>query len=558
MRKYKHLLLWSSLGTLAVLIWAAFSENVLADWQRLQRSARARLPADRAEAFAVELRQIISPKVKATDRCVSCHVGMAPGESGVAGDRILGSHPDVVHDPADFGCTVCHGGQGRATSTREAHGAVEFWPEPMLPRKYLYAGCGSCHTHLAVPNYAQLERGRDLFERHDCLGCHRVDRRGGTQRPGGAGGLEGPSLSRAGAHGYRRDWYEHHRQEQQKAKAGPWLTAFGEIPSADRQAIDVYLSSRAGAPGLVEAKSLFHSLGCRGCHGIAGVGGADGPDLTRAGQRDPGQTGFSGVTGPRTLENWLKEHFRAPARVVAGSGMPELRLSESQIDDLTFYVFSLRRSDFPESLWPKDRVRAERFGEREFATDGATLYGTFCAACHGEGGQGRRYPGQPTFPAIASADFLALASDAFLAETVKSGRPGRRMPPWGEREGGLRPEEIQRVVTYVRALGGGVKYQDDGKPPRWVRADAKAGEQLYASACAGCHGAKGQGGEGLALNNPVLLRAATDSYLVRTIEVGRNGTGMLGFSRPTPVRRALSDEEIRSIVAFLRTWEKKS
>jgi mono/diheme cytochrome c family protein len=482
---------------------------------------------------------------------------MAPGERGVPGDKLLAPHPPVGHEPAAFGCTVCHGGQGRATTTADAHGNVEFWPEPMVPRRYAYAGCGTCHTHLAVPNLARMERGRDAFAQSDCFACHRVDGRGGTMRPGGAGGLEGPDLSRVGMRGFRADWHEHHRAEQAKASAGPWRTAFAEIAPADREAISVWLSSRVGAPGLVEAKALFHSLGCRGCHAVGGVGGADGPDLTRVGLRDPGQRNFAGVRGERTLQSWFQEHFRAPARVTPGSLMPELGLSEEHIDRLTFYLFSLRRASLGDGFQPRDRARAEKLGEREFATDGATLYGAFCAACHGQGGEGRRYPGLAPFPAIGNPDFLEIAPDELVLETVRSGRPGRRMPAWGEAEGGLRPAEIASVVRHVRSLGGGAAQRPDGRPRRWAQGDPEAGGRLYASACAGCHGAKGQGAEGPMLANPVLLRAATDSYLAATIARGRRGTAMLGFESPTPARRALSGEEIESIVAFIRTWERE-
>ncbi|HET9599657.1 MAG TPA: hypothetical protein VFP65_29045, partial [Anaeromyxobacteraceae bacterium] len=83
MRFHKHLLLWSSLGTLAVLAWAAYSENVRAEWRRAQLSARSRLPAEEAGAFSVELRQIVIPQLGLADRCVTCHLGMAPGEKGV-------------------------------------------------------------------------------------------------------------------------------------------------------------------------------------------------------------------------------------------------------------------------------------------------------------------------------------------------------------------------------------------------------------------------------------------------------------------------------------------
>jgi hypothetical protein len=53
----------------------------------------------------------------------------------------------------------------------------------------------------------------------------------------------------------------------------------------------------------------------------------------------------------------------------------------------------------------------------------------------------------------------------------------------------------------------------------------------------------------------VLLRAASDSFLVETIRRGRRGTAMVGFARPTPTRPALADAEIESIVVHLRTWQ---
>ena len=556
MKANKHLLLWSSLATLAVLLGAAVHENFFRDWRVIQEQIRERLPASQAEAFAIQLRQIVSREIGATDRCVSCHVGMAPGENGIEGDRLYGRHSNVVHDPASFGCTACHSGQGRATDTAEAHGAAPHWPEPMLAKEYLYAGCGDCHTHLSVPNLARLEKGKMRFEQADCLSCHKLDGRGGTLRPGGSGGEEGPDLSRAGATGYKATWYEHHLEQKRKAVSGAWISAFGELTEAERLELDEYLRSRVGAPGLIEAKALFQSLGCRGCHKVRGVGGDAGPDLTAEGNKDPGQLNFAQVPGERTLVNWLKQHFRAPASVVHGSAMPELGLTERQIDQLTFYMLSLRRRNFSEALWPKDRIRAERFAMREFATDGATLYGTFCAACHGPKGEGMRYPGLAAFPAIGSPAFLRLVSDDFLREQIKRGRPGRPMPAWGEQEGGLREEEIGRLVAYIRALGAGA-YEGDAKPRRWVEADPAEGQRLYVSACATCHGERGDGKEGPALNNRVFLDLATDTYIFKTIQLGRTGTSMAAFGTGSSAQRTLTDPEISSVVAFIRTWEGK-
>ncbi len=560
MRQNKHLLLWSSAGALAVLAWAAYSENVLADWRQVQRRVAAAQPA--GAAFEIQLRQIVVPPLKVTDRCVSCHVGMAPGETGLPGDRIYGKHPDVVHDPAEYGCTTCHGGQGRATTKADAHGDVPHWPEPLIPRRYAWAGCGTCHTHLEAPPPDRLERGRALMERLDCLACHRLDGRGGTFRPGGAGGAEGPDLSRAGARGFRADWLEQHRRARADQLATgvapggfPWKAAFGEVSAAERTELEAYLRTRVAAPALVEAKSLFQSLGCLGCHKAHGVGGDDGPDLTRAGQRDPGLTSFAGVPGPRTISNWFAEHFRSPGRVVPGSPMPALMLTEPQIDRLVLHLLSLRRAEAPEVYWPKDRVRALRLQEREFESDGATLYGMFCTACHGAKGEGMRYAGMPAFPAVGNPDFLAVASDEFLVATLEHGRPGRRMPAWGRSLGGLRPPEIREVARHLRTLGGGVQAEPDPKPRRWVAGDRAAGEALYRRSCAVCHGPEGEGAEGPALSNKALLKAATDTYLYETIRRGRRGTTMEGFERGSPARRALDPSEIESLVLFLRTWE---
>jgi mono/diheme cytochrome c family protein len=545
MKRNKHLLLWSSVATLALLIVAAAQENVFQDWRQVQAATSGPDgPID------VRLRQVVIPPLNVTDRCVTCHVGMATGESSVTNDPVLGPHPPVVHDPAEFGCTTCHGGQGRATETAAAHGDVPFWPEPMLSRDQVYAGCGSCHTHLQVPALAELQRGQAAFERADCLACHRLDGRGGTLRPDG-GGMEGPDLSLIGATGVNATWYDQHQQNRAAETEGPWRTSFRDLSAADAAAIDVLLGSRFGAPRLVEAKALFQSLGCRGCHQVNGVGGDDGPDLSQVGRKDPGRLDYTHVPGEHTLPSWLAEHFREPSRVVPDSLMPILGLTEEQIDLLTYYMLSLRPTDVPEAFWPADRIRALRFDSREFRADGETLYGSFCAACHGPTGEGMRYAGMAAFPAVGNEDFLAIASDDFIRATIEQGRPGRRMPAWGSMSSGLRPGEIDAVVDYIRRLGG-IAPVLDRRPARWVDGDVTEGERLFVRHCETCHGPGGRGGEGPMLSNPVLLSTATDTYLVETIRQGRRGTTMEGFETPSPTRPALSASEIEAVVSYLR------
>jgi mono/diheme cytochrome c family protein len=91
-----------------------------------------------------------------------------------------------------------------------------------------------------------------------------------------------------------------------------------------------------------------------------------------------------------------------------------------------------------------------------------------------------------------------------------------------------------------------------------VAGDAARGGRLFAASCSGCHGAKGEGVEGPALNNAVLIELATDTYLVETIKRGRRGTAMGGFAEPSTIRPTLSDADIEAIVAFIRTWGGRS
>jgi mono/diheme cytochrome c family protein len=545
MKKNKYLLLGSSIGVLLLLAIAAVGENFFKEWRGLQAQARTSDgPLD------VRLRQVVNPGLKVADRCVSCHVGMAPGEQVVGSEEIVVAHKPVFHAPGELGCTTCHGGQGRATDKADAHGEVHFWPQPMLPAKYSQAGCGTCHAPLNVPNLAALERGRSAFERLDCLACHRLDGRGGTIRPGG-GGMEGPDLSAVGVKGYPADWHDRHTQKAAGATEGPWKNSFAAVSDEDRAALRSFLDTRVGAPKLIEAKAQFNALGCYGCHKVGGVGGDAGPDLSRAGEKDPGLLDFAHVPGRPVLSNWLAQHFRSPVSVVPGSQMPMMGLSEQQVDLLTMYMLSLRRRDIPANYLPKDRAAAARFGGREFAADGATIYTAFCAACHGADGQGRRYAGLPPYPAIANPDFLALASDEFITATIVKGRPGRPMLAWGEKDGGLKPDEIKAVVAYVRQLGGAQAESDT--TPRWVNGNWHTGRSVYAAYCAGCHGDKGQGAEGPALNNKMLLQHATDNFLFATISRGRRGTAMQGFANPSPIRPALSRWEIESVVNYIRS-----
>jgi len=548
--KNKHLLLWSSLGVVVVLLAAALEENVLRQWRRLQAEVAA---SD--GPFSTGIRQIVGTTTATIDRCTTCHVGMDPAERLTGLHRLARPHPPVPHDLGEFGCTVCHGGQGRATESADAHGDVPFWSEPMIPLRFVEAGCGTCHTQVGVPTLERLAQGQAVLERSDCLSCHRLDGRGGTIRPAGVGGMEGPDLSVIGRRGFAPEWYEVHRQRARENKDPVWRDCIPDLSPDERQLLEEYLQTSVGTPSVVAGQALFHSLGCRGCHKVSGVGGTEGPDLTSIGLRDPARLDFTNVPGPHTLASWLSAHTRDPARIVPGSKMPKFFLSDEQVESLTYYLLSLRRDPSNKRAEPIDRTLVERMQRREFATDGETLFAAFCSSCHGPQGEGRRFPGQPPAPAVGNPDFLAVADNVFLLATIRDGRPGRRMPSFSDAEVGLHPEEINSVVEYLRRRSGVAPPQPLHSERRWVLADPTRGQALFERWCAGCHGKDGSGPEAPALNHPNLLKTASDDFLVETIRRGRRGTNMEGFALPSLNHPVLPDQEIEAIVAYIRTWE---
>ena len=90
---------------------------------------------------------------------------------------------------------------------------------------------------------------------------------------------------------------------------------------------------------------------------------------------------------------------------------------------------------------------------------------------------------------------------------------------------------------------------------------APNGQKLFDRMCAGCHGYRGDGGEGhrggfsphvTTLADKAYMASVTDEYLVLVIKKGGAAVGKMA-TMPAWEKR-LSDEEIRSIVAHIREF----
>jgi len=114
--------------------------------------------------------QIWLPELDVVDRCTTCHVGLREESLVDVKAQPFRPHPPLPHKLTEFGCVLCHQGQGAATTVEEAHRSTKSWENPILPARYLEAGCGQCHLD-RLTGTPQLNQGRDTLARYGCVRC---------------------------------------------------------------------------------------------------------------------------------------------------------------------------------------------------------------------------------------------------------------------------------------------------------------------------------------------------------------------------------------------------
>jgi len=149
---------------------------------------------NKIEDLQPQIRQINVADANLVDRCESCHMGireplkLTPASMAAGGHkpdeyaRAFVSHPEEAllktHDPEKFGCSPCHNGNGRATtSVEKGHGHYEHWLWPLYAKENVEAGCQTCHARDMVLRSGDvgqvISEGKDLFRQRGCMGCHR-------------------------------------------------------------------------------------------------------------------------------------------------------------------------------------------------------------------------------------------------------------------------------------------------------------------------------------------------------------------------------------------------
>src|ERR1700722_7538860 len=315
--------------------------------------------------------QINVAEANIADRCEPCHMGSReplkiteaamtpkgakkPDEYAVA----FVSHPEPellqIHDPDKFGCSPCHQGNGRATtSVEKAHGNYEHWLWPLYPKENSQAGCQSCHSADMVLASGDLQfdtinNGKDLFRQSGCMGCHRYE--GYDKKP--------EDLTPVGQ---QIKQIETQKKENVKNSADLMKQADAaqsndQANTLNTKAVDLKVDNSKLDARLQQLDFQSHSL-----------------------MQDQKKVGPNLKDVRLKLnKNWIPVWLKKPSDFRPTTKMPNFRLNDHQIQAISAYIW---QSGFPDTL-PKHKPGNAAHGKELFETRG-------CLACHsiGEGDQ---------------------------------------------------------------------------------------------------------------------------------------------------------------------------
>jgi mono/diheme cytochrome c family protein len=620
-------------GSLLVIlmITAWIREGFLPEWKQVQSDYQKMVLENMDEKAgqsetSLRIYQVSPVGLNRTDRCMTCHLGMEnPAMAYVPQPHTMHPGEFLIHHPVEkFGCTICHGGQGRAIDKIQAFGEEPFthWDFPLLHPPYIESSCGKCHLGI-FSNETDLAgtetyiHGKEIFQREGCLGCHQAR---------GVGGIVGPDLTEQGEktkHEYSfkniqgeqtiSNWLKEHFQDPEMVSPGSDMLQIN-LPEEELEALVTFTMGLAkpdisydyiGVEALQEFRGIrsplqagqIYTMTCSACHGKTGEG--KDYEVYKTGVPALGNYDFVRVVsgemimftllhgrGSRQMASWLPMH----------SGL--------KINELDSLVTSL------DNQFAKPYRFEEIMMADGMAQNGQKIYQADCQMCHGTEGNGDI--GLP----LNNRDFLSVASDRFLFNTIVSGRNTGGMPAWTH----YSPQQLADLISYIRTWGTGPPDDrsidlPDGDPVKgdlqyhylcsrchgefgegntgpailtkdfqdlageryldiiaYMRkiagidrdyiyqgrnpGDAVAGKDLFAGKCAECHGKEGEGLKAPALNNQEFLSAASNGYIMATISIGREGTKMPSWGYGSAEYQELTSTERKDLVAWIRSWQR--
>jgi cbb3-type cytochrome c oxidase subunit III len=563
-------IIFSSL--LIILILSAWiGENFFREWKKYQSEFKKIIEAGKTKDLAeqdllkieIGIRQLELENLNRVDRCISCHLGIEnPEMINVQQPHTAHSGNYLINHPVHkYGCTICHGGQGRALEKEDAFGRTEnaYWLFPLLDQPYIQASCGKCHLILFGEGHKLAEteifiKGQQIFNREGCLGCHQAR---------GVGGTVGPDLTEQGEktrHEYNfqnvrgeqtvSNWLKEHFRDPEIVSPGSQMLRMS-LNEEEIEALVTFtlglakpdipfeyfsvetLNEHKGARNIIKGNNLYQYC-CSACHGKkregknykeyeTGVPALSNRDFLSVASSS--LIRFTIVNGRswRQMASWLPEF----------SG-----LGETEIDSVVNFIRNAKEtnSSFNSTIRIDGSFR-----------NGSDVYNSKCSMCHGMNGEG-----VIALP-LNNYDFLKVASDRFIYSTVNNGRYNTAMPSWSY----LTDEEMSDLIAFIRSWG--IRYNPSVQQTL-IEGDTQQGAIQFHYLCSRCHGEYGEGETGPAILNSDFLRTADDIFLYQTVAYGRIHTAMFGWKGQVTQQGEIGDRQIKDIITFMRsvqdtTWD---
>jgi cytochrome c oxidase cbb3-type subunit 3 len=282
-----------------------------------------------------------------------------------------------------------------------------------------------------------------------------------------------------------------------------------------------------GAGREPQSGGQLYSSYCSGCHAPNGRG----RNYANLEQRFPaiGSADFLDTAPDEFLLKTLESGR-------PGRKMPAIRSLDKDLDPAAIgsLIAYLRAFQPPPVPW----VSAQ-----EAVSDpslGRSLYARDCATCHGSSGEGTALG-----PPLAARDNPARMRRESLHAALVQGIGGTAMPPYRSYDS----RAVRSVIDYIASLPPVSTSRQAWKP---ASGDPRRGREVFDRTCVGCHGARGAGKSGPALDNAGFLNAATTAFISTTIVRGRAGTPMPAFGADSTSFRRLSPEEILHVTAYVK------
>jgi mono/diheme cytochrome c family protein len=499
--------------------------DYLRSWKRYERNyirfAQSQPDTKRLLAdFRFEINQIWIPQMDVVDRCTTCHLGISEASLQDASvPQPFRAHPPMPHRVKDWGCVICHRGQGLATEVRDAHETTLAWEQPILPVEYIQASCGVCHRS-ELREAPRLDRGREMLVRLNCVGCHRLQ---GIERPA----MLGPDLTNIGSkvsrawiykwlkeprtitardgtvqvNGYENE--EEPRMPKFRLSEGELVELSGYLSTLQDKKIPPYkfdprvVATWQNRPDLIDHGEMrFRQMFCTTCHSLAVtragetqlIGGDIGPELTKV--------------ACKVNSDWLVAWLRNPQTYLPHSTMPRYQWSDEDLFTVTRYIESKLTDDSLLSDVPKlapPGPAEVQLGKRLFLEKG-------CGSCHVIRGMAPQADYGPDLSSLGRKTISQLefgksriprTLEAYIQAKITdplSVNPAARMPQYS-----LSSRDLVAVTTALLSMSGNTNsaglealIQPDQHPQ--FRPAGAFGELYERYKCYVCHRFNGYGG----------------------------------------------------------------